>query len=33
MGTFMVFGGTAIFVDLIPKLMEYFSEPPKPKTE
>lgn len=33
LGTFLVFGGTAIFVDLVPKFMEYFRESPKPKTQ
>lgn len=32
-GTFLVFGGVAIFVDLVPKFIEYFRETPKPKVE
>ena len=33
LGTSMVFGGTIIFVDLVPKIRDFFSEKPKPKTE
>ncbi|XP_065912127.1 UDP-xylose and UDP-N-acetylglucosamine transporter-like [Dysidea avara] len=33
LGTTMVFGGTIIFVDLVPKIRDFFGEKPKPKTE